>query len=124
MACEELHELAPHGPRTLFAIAQLCSVGARLRYSMSEMWDRWLRNSLHMAHSLWWDLDHVSYEAVESRRMKAHDYRAAGCMRLVREAPRDFESTFGDTTPSPPAMLVRRGLAPMGSVVRGHPLHR
>ena len=91
---------------------------------MSEMWDRWLRKGLHVAHNLWWDLDHVSYEAVEGRRMKAHDYRAAGCMRLVREAPRDFESSFGDATPARPAMLVRRGLAPMGSVVRGHPLHR
>ena len=91
---------------------------------MSEMWDRWLQKSLHVAHSLWWDLDHVSYEAVESRRMKAHDYRAAGCMRLVREAPRDFESTFVDSAPARPPMLVRRGLAPMGSVVRGRPLHR
>ena len=91
---------------------------------MSEMWDRWLRKGLHMAHSLWWDHDHVSYEAVEGRRMKAHDYRAAGCMRLVREAPRDFESTFGDSTPTRPAMVVRGGLAPTSAVSRGRPLHR
>jgi hypothetical protein len=57
--------------------------------------------------------------------MKPHDYRAAGCMRLVRAAPRDFESTFGgDSHPTRPAMRVRRGLAPTGVVVRGHPLHR
>ena len=91
---------------------------------MSEMWDRWLRKGLHMAHTLWWDHDHVSYESVEGRHMKSDDYRAAGCMRLVREAPRDFESTFGDTTPTRPAMLGRRGLSPLGAVVRGHPLHR
>lgn len=91
---------------------------------MSETWDRWLRKGLHMAHNLWWDLDHVSYEEVEGRRLKAHDYRAAGCMRLVRAAPRDFESTLGDAVPRRPAMRVREGLAPMGAVVRGRPLHR
>jgi len=91
---------------------------------MGEMWDRWMRKGLHVAHSLWWDLDHVSFEAVEGKHMKAHDYRAAGCMRLVRAAPRDFESTFGDETSTRSAMRVRRGLAPMGAVTRGHPLHR
>ena len=91
---------------------------------MGETWDRWLRKGLHAAHHLWWDLDHVSFEAVEGRHMKPHDYRAAGCMRLVRAAPQDFESTFGDSTPTRSTMRVRRGLSPMGSVTRGHPLHR
>ncbi|MCW5658282.1 MAG: hypothetical protein KIT60_11305 [Burkholderiaceae bacterium] len=89
---------------------------------MGEMWGRWLRKGLHVAHNLWWDHDHVSHEVVQGRHMKADAYRARGCMRLVRAAPRDAENTFDDTTPACREVPVRRGLAPAGAVVRGHRL--
>jgi hypothetical protein len=75
---------------------------------MNEIWDRWLRKSLHVANSIWWLHDQASYEAVDGSRLQHHDYRAAGCMRLVRQADPDFESTLAGQSKAPPRMARER----------------
>jgi len=75
---------------------------------MNEIWDRWLRKSLHVANSIWWLHDQASYEVVDGKRLRGHDYRAAGCMRLVRPAEPDFESTLAGLYAASPRMARER----------------
>ena len=94
---------------------------------MNELWDRWLRKSLHLANSIWWLHDQASYEVVDGRRLQRHDYRAAGCMRLVRPAEPGFESTLAGQCMAPPRMarervaagVSRKPLARMGRGLSG-----
>jgi hypothetical protein len=91
---------------------------------MNEIWHRCLRKGLQLANSIWWLHDQTSYEVVDGKRLRGHDYRAAGCMRLVRPAKPDFESTLAGQFTVSPRMARERVAAevsrrPLARVSRG-----
>ena len=82
---------------------------------MSSKWDRLLRSCLCAANSMYWRSDHASFREVDGIHMGPSDYRAAGCMRLVRAAPP--ESAQATASPrARPLAVARRGIAPPQAV--------
>jgi hypothetical protein len=83
---------------------------------MSVLLDRMLESCLFLANRIWWHSDHYSFRVVDGSQMSSDDYRAAGCMRLVRAAERGF----GAAPRLPPRVnqpvVFRRGIAPPASV--------
>jgi hypothetical protein len=57
---------------------------------MGSKWDRLLQSCVCIASSVYWRRDHASFREVDGMALGPSDYRAAGCMRLVRAAPPDF----------------------------------
>jgi hypothetical protein len=83
---------------------------------MNILLDRVFESCLVLANRIWWHSDHYSFRVVDGRQLRPDDYRAAGCMRLVRAA----EHGFGATTRAQPCVnrpvVFRRGIAPAASI--------
>jgi hypothetical protein len=78
---------------------------------MTSRWDRLLQSCVCIANSVYWRRDHCSYRVVDGMQMGPDDYRAAGCMRLVRAAPSEL-APAASLRPRP-LVVVRGGIAPL-----------
>ena len=106
------------GQRMLLARRALRVVKASC--AMSPRWDRLFRSCVCLANSIYWRQDHASFRAVDGSQMDLGDYRAAGSMRLVREAPRNIEVAILAQPRTKPSIVFRRGIAPPDAM-RGPP---
>jgi hypothetical protein len=79
---------------------------------MSLKWDRLLQSCVCIANCIYWRRDHFSYRVVDGAQMGPDDYRAAGCMRLVRPAPPDLAQPTASPRPRP-LVVAQRGIAPL-----------
>jgi hypothetical protein len=75
--------------------------------------ERLLQSCTCLAHSVYWRTDHCSFRAVDGAQMSSRDYRAAGCMRLVRAATPGFAAGQQAKSPVVRSLVVcHRGIAP------------